>query len=123
MKGLIKYRYTVIIIGVAMKRHPDTGGRKHGNPRTRSTKPRDPFAAILLTPRARKNLTKHYETARPHVDPRDLRTWRYESVYQLATRGEAFARYLAKTGRIAAAARWQKTADAAMEELARRKEG
>lgn len=80
-------------------------------------KPRDPFAAILLPRHDRVRLLAHYEYAEPHVDPRDLRTWRYESVYQLATRGEAFARYLAKTGRVAAAARWQKTADAAFEAL------
>lgn len=85
-------------------------------------KPRDPFAAILLPRHDRVRLLAHYEYAEPYVDLRDLRTWRYESVFQLATRGEAFARYLAKTGRIHAAARWQKTADAAMEELARRKE-
>ena len=61
-------------------------------------KPRDPFAAILLPRHDRVRLLAHYEYAEPHVDPRDLRTWRYESVYQLATRGEMLARYLAKTG-------------------------
>lgn len=86
-------------------------------------KPRDPFAAILLPRHDRVRLMAHYEDARSYVEPRALMTWRYDDVYQLATRGEMLARYLAKTGRIAAAARWQKTADAAMEELARRKEG
>ena len=55
-------------------------------------KPRDPFAAILLPRHDRVRLLAHYEYAEPHVDPRDLRTWRYESVYQLATRGEALDR-------------------------------
>lgn len=86
-------------------------------------RPRDPFAGIYLPRHDRVRLMAHYEDARSYVEPRELMTWRYDDVYQLATRGEMFARWLAKTGRIAAAARWQKTADAALEELARRKEG
>ena len=73
-------------------------------------RPRDPFAGIYLPRHDRVRLLAHYEYAKPHVDLRNLRTWRYESVSQLATRADAFARCLAKTGRFAAAARWQKTA-------------
>ena len=84
---------------------------------------RDPFAGIWLPYHDRLRLIAHYEDAEPHVDPSELTTWKYEAVYQLATRGESFARDLARRGCIRAAARWQKTAEVAQEELSRRKEG
>ncbi|HEX7090894.1 MAG TPA: hypothetical protein VF192_12210 [Longimicrobiales bacterium] len=74
---------------------------------------RDPFAGIPLPYHDRVRLRAHYADAEPHVEPDVLRTWRRESVIQLATNAEAAARELARTGRIHAAARWQRTADAA----------